>query len=307
MRLATRPGWPASQTSQIPGARQGLCRRNRFRPARRGRSGAESASEAYLPLTEPQVGSRAVRWAKHWRPSRVRAARRRTAASPGGSCPARTARAAAARCAPALVLSENSCSLRTARVPKPPATGPRAAIPGAASSPSPGSRCAAQPALLPFYIDSRPCVNCDRALTGLSTTDNTCAGAGQLLRFRHAKSIAGLTCHCDRYSSASGEGGESRSDQHRLCQSTMRSPGSNRDSSSGPTRTAIRALGAFFSALDSLTRADWMSLRTLAYQEAKANTTTSAASGQSDRTGDSCCDTRNPGNTVGPIALATTS
>ena len=307
MRLATRPGWPASQTSQIPGARQGLCRRNRFRPARRGRSGAESASEAYLPLTEPQVGSRAVRWAKHWRPSRVRAARRRTAASPGGSCPARTARAAAARCAPALVLSENSCSLRTARVPKPPAAVPRAATPGAASSPSPASRCAAQPALLPFYIDSRPCINCDRALAGLSTTDNTGASAGQLLRFRQAKSIAGLTCYRDRYSSAFGEGGESRSDQRRLCQSTMRSPGSNRDSSSGPTRTAIRALGAFFSALDSLTRADWMSLRTLAYQEAKANTTTSAASGQSDRTGDSCCDTRNPGNTVGPIALATTS
>ena len=307
MRLATRPGWPASQASQIPGASQGLCRRNRFRPARRGRSAAESASEAHLSLTDPQVGSRAVPWAERWRPSRVRAARRRTAASPGGSCPARTASAAAARCAPALALSENSCSLRTARVPKPPATVPRAATPGAASSSSPASRCAAQPALLPFYIDSRPCVDCDRALAGLSTTDNTCASVGQLLGFRHAESIAGLTCYCDRYSSAFGEGGESRSDQRRLCQSTMRSPGSNRDSSSEPTRTAIRALGAFFSALDSLTRADWMSLRTLAYQEAKANTTTSAATGQSDRTGDSCCDTRNPGNTVGPIALAPTS
>ena len=307
MRWATRPGWPASQTSQIPGASLGLCRRNRFRPARRGRSGAKSASEAYLPLTDPQVGSRAVPWAERWRPSRVRAARRRTAASPGGSCPARTASAAAARCAPALVLSENCCSLRTARVPKPPATVPRAATPGAASSQSPASGCAAQPALLPFYIDSRPCVSCDRALAGLSITDNTGASASQLLRFRHAKSIAGLTCYCDPYSSAFGEGSESRSDQPRLCQSTIRSPGSNRDSSSGPTRTAIRALGAFFSALDSLTRADRMSLRTLAYQEAKANTTTGAATGQSDRTSDSRCDTHNPGNTAGLMALTPTS
>ena len=102
MRLATRPGLAASQTSQLPAAILGLSRPNRFGPVLRGLSAAECASETYLPWIDPRVGSRAVPRTERWHPSRVRAARPRPAANLGGSCPARTASSAVTRCTPAV-------------------------------------------------------------------------------------------------------------------------------------------------------------------------------------------------------------
>ena len=50
---------------------------------------------------------------------------------------------------------------RTARVPEQPVKAPRAATPVAATRPPPASKGAAQPALIPFYTEPPPCVNCD--------------------------------------------------------------------------------------------------------------------------------------------------
>ena len=85
-------------------------------------------------------------------------------------------------------------SLGAARPCRPrPRTVPHAAAGGAASSPSPASRCAALPALLPFYVDSRPCLNCDCTLGATSWTAKDTVGVDTPERLGpRCPSIAGV-------------------------------------------------------------------------------------------------------------------